>query len=163
MPCLWGKLQGQKENQTSGMGSSLAYTCLKWKIWAASAQTASAHWNCPPAPPRCSWGRGRPTHPWGTPAENMPCTNPPFHLLWPPHHCPRFSPRHCFSWGVNYQWHLLEKELHVLSELLCSCCLFWLQDHSSQSLRSLSRCYWWGINSPDWLCCAETFLQSRAC
>lgn len=94
------------------MGSSLAYACLKWKIRAASAQTASEHLICPPAPPQCSWGchcypqrgggRGwaRPTRPWGTPAESLPCTDPPSHLAWPPRHCPCASLHIVVSFGV---------------------------------------------------------------
>lgn len=45
-------------------------------------------------------GRGRPTHPWGTPAEILPRTDPPSHLAWPPRHCPCTSPYLIVSLGV---------------------------------------------------------------
>ena len=98
-----------------------------------------------------------------------PCREPAMHrpsllsgMASPPLSLPFFL-HHCFFWGVNYQWHLLEKKLGVLTELLCSCCSFWLQDCSSRSLRSLSCCSRQGVNSPEWLRCAETFLPGKVC
>lgn len=124
------------------IGNSLTYICLKWKMWATLAQTRCS-WICQ----YCLW------HGAGQAREDSCIHQEPLRktvMCWPslpsgkaiPPLFPCSSPRHCFSWGANYQWHFLEKKLGVLSELLCSCCLFWLQrDYSSQPQRSLPRCY----------------------
>lgn len=162
-----GSCWEERKNQASSMGSSLAYACLKQKIWAASAQAASEHLSCSPAPPQHSWGcHCHPQHGdsrgclQACASTRIPCrkaavSRPSSPLAQPFCHCP------CTSQGVNYRRHVLEKEVHVLSELLCSCCSSWLWDYSSQPSRPLPCCYQWAINSPGRQCCADLAAKQR--
>lgn len=146
-PQLLLPVQGPREI----MRSSLTYLCLKWKILGCLSSNSVL-------PVVWGWGRAMiHEEPLRKTAMSWPSllsgkTIPPLSLCSSPL---------IASLGVLIisDIPLKRSSVFFLSELLCPCCLFWLQRDEI----SLPPCYQWGINSPDFavqrLFCHTRFVK----